>query len=280
MIMNRKNESKSNPAPEMEAREILYGRRPLVEALRAGRRQFFALWVAEGARGAIVEEARREAARRGVPIQTCRKSQLDRWTHSGHHQGVALEVSSYPYADMEDLWKGAAAAGEPPFLLFLDHLEDPQNVGSLLRTAEAAGVHGVIVPRDRAAPISPAVARASSGATEHLLIAQAPNLVRAIEEWKQRGLWIFGLDMDADLPLLTETRLDGPVGLVVGHEGEGLGRLVARTCDARVRIPMRGRIGSLNAAVSGAIALYEVRRQRDLRAKATPATAADAREKG
>lgn len=264
----------------MEAREILYGRRPLIEALRAARRHFHALWIAEGVRGSIVEEARREAARRGVPIQTCRKSQLDRWTHSGHHQGVALEASVYPYADPEDLWRAATTAVEPPFLLFLDHLEDPQNVGSLLRTAEAAGVHGVIVPRDRAAPISPAVARASSGATEHLLIAQAPNLVRALEEWKQRGLWIFGLDVDADLPLLSDTRLDGPIGLVVGHEGEGLSRLVARTCDARVRIPMRGRIGSLNAAVSGAIALYEVRRQRDLRARGPSAPAADAPREG
>jgi len=257
-----------NPYRRMEPREILYGRRPLIEALRAGRRRFHALWLAEGVRGATVEEARREAGRRNVPVRTCPRSQLDRWTHSGHHQGAALEVSPYPYADPEDLRRAAESARESLFLLFLDHLEDPQNVGSLLRTAEAAGVHGVILPRDRAVAITPAVARASSGASEHLRIAQAPNLVRALAEWKERGVWLFGLDADPAAPLLTETKLEGPLGLVVGQEGEGLGRLVAKTCDALVRLPMRGRISSLNAAVSGAIALYEVRRQRDARASA------------
>ncbi len=270
MVLNTIVES--NPYRRMEPREILYGRRPLIEALRAGRRRLHTLWLAEGVHGAIVEEARGEAARRKVPVRTCPRSQLDRWTHSGHHQGVALEVSPYPYADPEDLRRAAETAGESLFLLLLDHLEDPQNVGSLLRTAEAAGVHGVILPRDRAVGITPAVARASSGASEHLRIAQTPNLVRAMAEWKARGVWLFGLEADPAAPLLTETKLEGPLGLVVGHEGEGLGRLVARTCDALVRLPMRGRIGSLNAAVSGAIALYEVRRQRDLRAREAKGT--------
>jgi len=251
----------------MTGLEILYGRRPLIETLRAGRRAVHAVWIAEGARGPTVDDVRAAAASRRLAVRTCSRADLDRRTRSGNHQGVALETAPYPYADPEVMLRAAETARESLFLLLLDHIEDPQNVGSLLRTAEAAGVHGVLMPRDRAVAVTPAVVRASSGASEHLRIAQVPNLARAIDEWKRRGLWIFGLDAAPSAPLLTETALRGPVGLVVGNEGEGLGRLVAKSCDALVRLPMHGRIGSLNAAVSGGIALYEVRRQRDAAAR-------------
>ncbi len=247
----------------MTAPEILYGRRPMIETLRAGRRRTRALWIADGARGATIEELRALAQRRETPVRRCPKSQLDRWTHSGHHQGVALEADPYPYGDPEDMLRAAEAAREPLFLMLLDHIEDPQNVGSLLRTAEAAGVHGVILPRDRAAAVTPAVVRASSGASEHLCVAQVGNLAEFIESWKRRGVWFFGLEAEPSAGLLTEAPLTRPLGLVVGNEGSGLGKRVAKTCDALVRLPMRGKIQSLNAAVSGAIALYEVRRQRD-----------------
>lgn len=251
----------------MNDREILYGRRPMIETLRAGRRRAHALWLADGARGPAIAELRALAQRNQVPIRACPKSQLDRWTRSGHHQGVALETDPYPYGDPEDMLRAAEAERQPLFLLVLDHIEDPQNVGSLLRTAEAAGVHGVILPRDRAAAVTPAVVRASSGASEHLRIARVGNLAETIELWKRRGVWFFGLEADPSAAPLTEAPLTRPLGLVVGNEGEGLGRRIARACDALLRLPMRGRVQSLNAAISGAIALYEVRRQRDLRGR-------------
>ncbi len=247
----------------MSNREILYGRRTILEALRAGRRVFHRLLIAAPSRGTIVTEISNEAKRRNVPLEHCPKSLLDRLTHSGHHQGIALETGPYPYADPEDMYRAAVENREALFLLFLDHIYDPQNLGSLLRTAEAAGAHGVILPRHRAALVTPAAARASSGACEHLRVALVANLPRAMAEWRERGLRVFGLDIAGTAPLLTETPLDGPLGLVVGNEGEGLGKLVARACDAIVRLPMCGRVQSLNAAISGAIALYEVRRQRD-----------------
>ena len=249
-------------------REILYGRQPILESLRAGRRTFHALWVAESAKGAIVAETRAEASRRGVPVHPCAKAQLDRLTHSGHHQGVALEAGPYPYEDPETMRRAAELAGEPLWLLFLDHIHDPQNLGSILRSAEAAGAHGVVLPRDRAALVTPAAARASSGACEHLRVARVPNLAEAMEEWKRRGLRLIGLEADPSAPLLTDIPLDGPLGLAVGNEGEGLGKRVAKTCDLLVRLPMRGHVQSLNAAVSAAIALYETRRQRDTQTRA------------
>ncbi len=244
--------------------ESLYGRQVVLEALRAGRRTLHRLRVAAGARDAgTAAEARRLAQARGLSVEAADRRDLDRATHSGHHQGLVLEAGPFAYAELADALEAARSAGEPPFLLLLDHIEDPQNVGSLMRTAEAAGVHGIVLPKDRAAPVTPAVSRASSGAAEHLLVARVANLVHAMGELKRAGVWIYGLDATPGTPLYSEVRLDGPVGLVVGSEGGGMSRLVRARCDGGMRLPMRGRVGSLNAAVSGAIALYHVRRLRD-----------------
>jgi 23S rRNA (guanosine2251-2'-O)-methyltransferase len=179
-----------------------------------------------------------------------------------NHQGLAAEVSGYPYLDLADLLDAAKSSGESPFLLLLDHLQDPQNLGSLLRTAEAVGVHGVVLPHRRAAPVTPAAVRASAGAAEHAHVAQVANLVRAMESLKAAGVWLAGLEALPDAQLYTQANLDGSLGLVIGSEGQGVARLVRERCDFLIRLPMYGQVESLNAAVAGAVALYEARRQR------------------
>ncbi len=244
-------------------REVLYGRQPVVETLRACRRQIFKLMLARGARATgTVDEALALASRASVPVQEVERTALDRLGIEAHHQGLAAEVSGYPYVDLSDLMEGARRAGEAPFLLLLDHLLDPQNLGSLLRSADAAGVHGVVIPDRRAAAVTPAAVRASAGAAEHLRVAQVVNLVRAMESLQAQGVWLAGLDMAPEAQAYTAADLGGALGLVVGGEGPGLGRLVRERCDLVIRLPMHGRVASLNAAVAGAIALYEARRQR------------------
>ena len=248
----------------MSEHEIIYGRQSILEVLKAGRRAIQGLHVAPGTRPTgTAAEILAQARRLGVPVLDTDKRDLDRWTLSGHHQGMALQTALYPYVDFEDLVRVAERGPEPAFLLVFDHLQDPQNAGSLLRTAEAAGVQGIILATDRAVAVTPAVVRASSGASEHLQVAMVNSLARILGLLKQKGIWVWGLDTAPELPLHTAVRLEGPVALVVGSEGEGLSRLVSSTCDGLMRLPMRGRIGSLNASIAGAIALYEIRRQRD-----------------
>jgi len=244
-------------------REILYGRQPVRETLRAGRRQVLKLLLAHEIRSAgIVDEILSLAKRANVPVQAVDRQGLDKLGGEANHQGLAAEVSGYPYDDLAELLSIAAQAGEPPPLLLLDHVQDPQNLGSLLRTAEAVGAHGVVIPARRASGVTPAAVRASAGAAEHVHVAQVSNLVQAMETLKAKGVWLGGLEMMPDTPLYTQADLSGPLGLVVGSEGQGLARLVRETCDILVRVPMRGHVESLNAAVAGAIALYEARRQR------------------
>jgi 23S rRNA (guanosine2251-2'-O)-methyltransferase len=188
------------------------------------------------------------------------RRELDRQTR--HHQGVVAETSPYPYVDLDDILSRAADHNTPPLLLLLDLLQDPQNVGSLLRTAEAVGVHGVVIPRRRAAGITPAVVSASAGAVEHLLVTQVTNLARTMDQLKQHNLWIAGLETDPDALRYDHADLRGPLALVVGSEGSGLRRLTRAKCDLLLNLPMYGRIASLNAAVAGSIVLYEVERQR------------------
>ena len=244
-------------------REVLYGRQPVVETLRAGRRQVFKLMLAHGVRATgTVDEALALASRSGVPLQEVERSALDRLGSEAHHQGLAAEVSGYPYVELSELVEAARRGGEAPFLLLLDHLLDPQNLGSLLRSADAAGVHGVVIPGRRAASVTPAAVRASAGAAEHLRVALVTNLVRAMESLQAQGVWMAGLDMGSEAQEYTAADLRGALGLVIGGEGTGLGRLVRERCDLMIRLPMHGRVASLNAAVAGAIALYEARRQR------------------
>jgi len=244
-------------------REILYGRQPVHETLRARRRQAFRLLLAEGVKPTgIVGQILILAQGANAPVQVVDRQMLDRLGGEANHQGLAAEVSGYPYVDLVSLLDVTKQTGEPPFLLLLDHILDPQNLGSLLRTAEAVGVHGVVLPSRRATEVTPAAVRASAGAAEHVRVAQVSNLVQAMQHLKAEGIWLAGLEALPGAPLYTQTDLNGPLGLVVGSEGEGLARLVRETCDFLIRLPLCGQVGSLNAAVAGAIALYEVRRQR------------------
>ncbi|MDX1600814.1 MAG: 23S rRNA (guanosine(2251)-2'-O)-methyltransferase RlmB [Anaerolineales bacterium] len=235
--------------------EALYGRNPVYETLRAGRRRVQAVHVARGVeREGRVAEILELAESQGIQVKRVERSELHETV--GNAQGVTAATNGYPYAALADLLQ-ATTSGQPPLYLLLDIIQDPQNLGTLLRTAEAVGVTGVILPYRRTATVTPAVVSASSGACEHLLIAQE-NVARAIEELKQHDVWITGLDADPGATPLPDADLAGAIGLVVGSEGEGMRRLVRESCDFLVRIPMRGRVESLNAAVAGSVMLYSI----------------------
>jgi 23S rRNA (guanosine2251-2'-O)-methyltransferase len=240
-------------------KEIIYSRNAVYEALRAGRRQPFSLEIAEGVKEkGRLSEILGLAKERKVPVKQVSRGRLDRL--KTNHQGVSLEASGYPYADLTDIFELAEERGEPLFVLLLDTLNDPQNFGSLLRTAEVVGVHGVVIPLARAVGVTPAVVNASSGASEHLLVAQA-NLHQAITALKESGAWVIGLEGGDGVPGgqprgPDEVRLDGAIGLVVGSEGAGMRPLTAKSCDILMKLPMRGKIESLNATVAGSVALY------------------------
>jgi 23S rRNA (guanosine2251-2'-O)-methyltransferase len=244
--------------------EILYGRNAVREALRAGRRKIYKLVLAQGTKETgIVADIVASAEKRGVPIQRVERRQLDR-LGDFKHQGVAAEATPYPYVELEEILAKADQRQEIPLLLMLDCLQDPQNFGALLRTAEIVSVHGVVIPKRRAVGITPAVVNSSAGATEHLLVARMTNLVRTMEELKAKGLWTVGLEDVPHAQPYYQSDLRIPLALVVGSEGRGMGRLVRENCDILIRLPMRGRISSLNVAVAGSIALYEVWRQRGM----------------
>ncbi len=235
-------------------KEFIYGRNPVYETLRAKRRQFFQLLVSETAqeKGRLSEIVQMAKAQ-NVKVFRAPRKRMDKI--ASNNQGIALEVSTYPYHNVIDILDKADSRGEKPFVLLLDTLQDPQNFGTLLRTAESVGVHGVIIPLARTAQISAAVVNASSGASEHLLIAQS-NLAQAIGRLKDAGAWIIGLEGSEQAQNPGEIRLDGAVGIVVGSEGRGMRPLVRKSCDLLMKLPMQGEIESLNAAVAGSVALY------------------------
>jgi 23S rRNA (guanosine2251-2'-O)-methyltransferase len=235
-------------------REFIYGRNPVYETLKAKRREAFRLQIAEGVQDkGRMTEILDLASKRMIPLERVARARLDKLSES--HQGVALEVSGYPYVAPEDIFENAQKRGEPLFILLLDTLQNPQNLGTLLRTAEAVGIHGVLIPTHRAAGITPAVVSSSAGACEHMLVAQA-NLAQNITELKKAGAWVVGLDESPDSLEPGKVRLDGALAVVVGGEGEGLRPLVRSSCDFLVRLPMQGQIESLNAAVAGSVVLY------------------------
>jgi 23S rRNA (guanosine2251-2'-O)-methyltransferase len=235
-------------------KEFIYGRNPVFETLRAKRRQVFNLQVAEGAQEkGRLGEILGIAEERRIPVQRVPRARLDKLSDSA--QGVAAEVEGYPYVGVVDIIGKAQQAGESLFVLILDTIQNPQNLGTLIRTAESLGVHGVVIPGHRAAEVTPAVVSASAGASEHMLIAQA-NLAQALEELKEAGAWVVGLDEDPSSLEPDKVSLTGALAVVVGSEGEGLRPLVKQKCDFIMRLPMRGKIESLNAAVAGSIVLY------------------------
>jgi len=235
-------------------KEWIAGRNPVMEVMQAKRRQVFRLLIASGVeeRGRI-SEILRVAADSKIPVERVARERLDRL--GDNPQGVAAEVSAYPYVELFDILDLSQGRNEPLFVLALDVIQNPQNLGTLLRTAEAAGVHGVIIPQHRAAEVTPAVVSASAGASEHMLITRG-NITRSLEQLKEAGAWVVGLEEGGGSPSVIP--LTGPIVVVVGNEGEGMRALVRQHCDFILSLPMRGRIESLNAAVAGSIVLYQV----------------------
>ena len=254
-------EAARQAARPAQGRTLIEGRRPVVEALRAGR-PMDRILLAAGAGRAALGDLLELAQRRGVEVQTVPRSVIDAEARSGAHQGVLAIVAPIQPIDLTELLAVPLAGREPPFFLALDGVEDPHNLGALARSAEAAGCHGLIVPRHRSAPLSAVAVKTSAGALEHLPVAEVPNLARAVQQLRDSGVWCIGLDGTADASLFDLQLADEPVCVVVGSEGTGLHRLVRDSCDALVAIPMSGQVESLNASVAGALALFEVRRRR------------------
>lgn len=243
-------------------REVLFRRNAVRESLLAGRRRFYKLTIARDVDLGPAQDILAEARRRGLPIVEADKKTLNVASHGEPHQGVLLEVGTYPYADLEDILDLAVERGEPPLVVLLDLVQDPRNVGALLRTAEAMGVHGIVIQERRGADITPTVVTTSAGAAEHLRVAQVTNLVDAMRRLQQRDIWLYGLGLGADAQPIDQVDLDRPLGLVIGNEGDGLRRLVRDRCDGLLKLPMYGRVQSLNAAVAGSIGLFAARAAR------------------
>jgi 23S rRNA (guanosine2251-2'-O)-methyltransferase len=241
---------------------IVYGVNPVRELLRMGGEGVAELWLAEGGtRGSAFAERETLGRGSGAKVRSAPRPKLDRLAGTDRHQGVVAVVADFRYAELEDLVDRAKASGRPPLLVLLDGVEDPHNLGAIIRSAHALGAHGVIIPKDRAVGITPAAAKASAGAVEKCPVARVTNLAQAIERLKEEGIWSVALAADGDRPL-GAVDLKGPTALVFGSEGEGLRPLVRRTCDLSARIPMSGDLDSLSVSASASVALYEVARQR------------------
>mgnify|MGYP001198247797 FL=1 len=249
--------------------EWLAGRHTVLEALRAGR-PVHKIWIAEGASKQPLAAILQLAKEAGVPVQSVDRRRLDQAVPGIQHQGVAAQAAALEYADLEDVLAAAERKGDPPLLLLLDEIEDPHNLGSMLRTADAAGVHGVVIPRRRSAGLTAAVAKVSAGAAAYVPVARTANLAQTIDRLKESGIWVAGADASAEKEAF-DADLTGPLALVIGNENRGLGRLVREKCDFLVRLPMLGRIQSLNASVAAGVLLYEIVRQRRLAVKGVPA---------
>lgn len=239
--------------------DMVAGRNAVMEALK-GSRSVNKLMIANGSTEGSIKEIIAVAKDKGVNIQYWDRSKLDSIARGIRHQGVLAQVAPVQYAELEDILQVAKDRNEPPFIVLLDELEDPHNLGAILRTADAAGVHGVLIPKHRSCPLSATVAKTSAGAVEHVPVARVGNLVQTIKKLKQEGLWVAAADMDGKD--YYDTDLTGPLLLIIGSEGQGVGRLVKEQCDFVVRIPMVGKINSLNASVAGSILMYEAMKQR------------------
>lgn len=238
---------------------IIEGRNAVIEAFRAGR-TIDRLYVLDGCKDGPVMTIKREAAKQGTPIKYVTKERLDQMSETGRHQGVIAAAAAYRYAEVSDILQKAKDKGEAPFILLLDGIEDPHNLGAIIRTANQAGAHGVIIPKNRAVGLTATVAKASAGALNYTPVAKVTNLGQTIEELKKNGLWFVCADMGGT-PMY-ELNLKGAIGLVIGAEGDGVSRLVREKCDMTAQIPMRGDIDSLNASVAAGILAYEIVRQR------------------
>lgn len=244
---------------EKEESSRVEGRNPVLEALRSGR-SVDKVYIQAGLHDGPIQTILREARKRDAIVAFVTKERLNQMSETGNHQGVIAAVASYQYSTVEDILKRAEEKGEDPFLILLDEIEDPHNLGAIIRTANLAGAHGVIITRHRAAGLTATVAKASAGAVNYTPVAKVTNLSGTIEELKRRGLWFVCADMGGTS--MYDLDLKGPIGLVIGSEGTGVGRLVREKCDFIASIPMKGEIDSLNASVAAGILAYEIVRQR------------------
>lgn len=235
------------------------GRNAVLEAFRSGR-EIDKLYLLDGCQDGPVMSIRREAGKKGTPIKYVTRERLDQLSETGKHQGVIAAAAAYRYGQIEDMLALAEKRKEPPFLFLLDNIQDPHNLGAMIRTANLAGAHGVIIPKNRAAGLTATVAKASAGALNYTPVARVTNLGKTIEELRKKGLWFVCADMDGRV--MYDLDLRGPIGLVIGSEGEGVGRLVKEKCDMTAAIPMKGDIDSLNASVAAGVLAYEIVRQR------------------
>lgn len=235
------------------------GRNAVMEAFRAGK-TIDKIFVLDGCQDGPVKSITREARKQDTIINYVTKERLDQLSETGKHQGVIAYAAAYTYAEVEDILKAAEEKGEPPFIFILDGIEDPHNLGAIIRTANQAGAHGVIIPKRRAVGLTSTVAKTSAGAINFTPVAKVTNLVATIEELKEKGLWFVCADMSGEL--MYSMNLKGPIGLVIGSEGDGVGRLVKEKCDMVAAIPMKGDIDSLNASVAAGVLAYEIVRQR------------------
>ena len=245
--------------PEGETEGMIEGRNPVLEALRSGR-PIHRLYVQDGCQDGPVQTIVREAKKRDVMFQFVPRQRLDQLSETGRHQGVIAQAAAYEYAEVADMLELARKKGEPPFLILLDGIEDPHNLGAIIRTANLAGAHGVIIPRHRAAGLTAVVAKASAGALNFTPVARVTNLSALIEQLKEQGLWFVCADMGGEM--MYRLNLTGPIGLIIGNEGNGVSRLVREKCDMVASIPMKGEINSLNASVAAGVLAYEIVRQR------------------
>jgi 23S rRNA (guanosine2251-2'-O)-methyltransferase len=237
----------------------LEGRNPVIEAFRAGR-VIDKLYVVSGSHDGPIKTIIREAAKAKVPVEYVSKERMDKMSSSGLHQGVIALCSVCEYSTVDDILNAARDKGEDPFIFILDGIEDPHNVGAIIRTANLCGAHGVIIPKNRAASLTAAAARAAAGALNYTPVAKVTNISRTIEDLKQKGIWFVCADMDGEL--MYDLDLSGPIGLVIGSEGSGVSRIVAEHCDFKASIPMKGDIDSLNASVAAGVLAYEIFRRR------------------
>ena len=238
---------------------LIEGRNEVIEAFRSGR-TIDRIFVLDGSHDGKLETIRREAKKAGLRVDYVDRKRLDDLSESGNHQGVIARAAAYSYASVEDILERAEKKQEAPFIFLLDGIEDPHNLGAIIRTADLAGAHGVIIPKDRAVGLTATVAKASAGALNYVPVAKVTNLARTMEDLKDRGLWFAGADMDGKV--MYDCDLKGAIGLVIGAEGSGLSRLVKEKCDFSVRIPTKGNIDSLNASVAAGILAFEIVRQR------------------
>ena len=238
---------------------LIEGRNEVIEALRSGR-SIDRIYIQDGLHDGKLDTVRREAKKRGLRTDFVERKRLDDMSETGMHQGVIARAAAYAYAKVEDILEMALKKGEDPFIFVLDGIEDPHNLGAMIRTANVCGAHGVIIPKDRAVGLTPTVVRSSAGALNYTPVAKVTNLVRNVANMKKRGLWFVGADLGGES--MYEKDLKGPVGIVIGAEGRGLTKLVRDACDFVVSIPVKGEIESLNASVAAGVLAYEVTRQR------------------